>query len=210
MGKFLTASFHFYKNPIVGITGAIALIYIAIIFNGYGNNPRIMYIIGATIVCTLALYFIYYWIRQYDKTELNIEQRETLDENVEDEPDIYQKNLSECSRPTPDEIHEAIDDQPPLLQDEFAKNYIGLDVKWTGIYCSITDNKNGTVDIGIAPNSYIVFFTLSLKEYPIFKTLKDRSALIRITGTIDHFQVTQAMILKDVKIISVQPLDNPL
>jgi hypothetical protein len=90
----------------------------------------------------------------------------------------------ECSKPTPSEIYDEIYKQPPLLRDQFAKNYVGLTIKWTGKFYHAENKGNDNIEISISSNNQLVYTIISLKDYPIFKTLQPESVRLKISGVI--------------------------
>ena len=109
----------------------------------------------------------------------------------------------ECSSPTPTEIQDAIYAQPPLLRAQFAKNYLGIKVNWTGTFDNVYDEGNGIVTVGVASHVYLFYFSTSLEEYPIFRTLQPESVRIRVSGTISS--IDGPIYLKDTHFVIVQP-----
>jgi hypothetical protein len=94
------------------------------------------------------------------------------------------KELFTQSKPTSDEIYAEIKNQPPLLQEEYAQNFIGIKADWTGEYSHIIDTMDGKHDIYVTVQDNNVVFSVSLDKFPLFRTLKPNTAYIHIVGTI--------------------------
>jgi len=161
----------------------------------------------------LITFYIGLLIPKQNKTVSLEDIKEPEPENITHENDEPAQNINAdypCSSPTPKEIYADIRNQPSLLQQSYAQNYTGLKVRWSGICHDFIDNGDGTVDIGLAPplDSDVFFFRASHKNNPILRTLKDGSAKIEVSGTIDTFSATSVIELKDTEIISLTLLNT--
>jgi hypothetical protein len=105
-------------------------------------------------------------------------------ESIPDNLEKPQLDSLECSKPTPNEIYDEIYKQPPLLRDQFAKNYIGLMIKWTGTFYYAESEGNDNIEITIFSDNQFVYTMSSLKDYPIFKTLQPKSVRLQVSGII--------------------------
>ena len=132
------------------------------------------------ILCTVLIMLPYYYLLSRKNITL---KTESIGDPSNSNTDISDSDL--CSRPTPVEISDSIYEQPSLLRDEFAKNYIGIHVTWMGTFIDVNDTGNNNVDVCVACDSICFYFPVSLNEYPIFRTLKRESARLKVSGTVD-------------------------
>jgi hypothetical protein len=106
---------------------------------------------------------------------------------------------AESDRPltniTVKEIIEAVRNTPPLQQQDAAKNYIGLNVEWTG-YLKTAEPAYGNpqkIRVNLNANEgevigYSIWFSIDLDTIPEFRLLHKESK-IKVRGTITSVSV---------------------
>jgi hypothetical protein len=162
----------------------------------YGTLLRACLWLSAGIVVILA--FLYSKHRE-QKQSPHEEKQQAL---VESAAQPFPSDAPYCSRPTPKEIYDQIWEQPPLLQSKFAENFHGINVKWVGTFVSADDEGNENVTVGVSCDGSCFYFTASLTDHPIFRTLKCDAARLQVTGTVKS--ATNAIELENAKFIFLE------
>ncbi len=142
------------------------------------------------ILCSLVIFLL--------KRKQSIQDIDQQTKNIE--KNSVRSDSDESSKPTPIEIIRQVNDQPPLLRAQFISNFVGIKVTWIGTFGIVDDLGDNTVDVGVASDGYLFYFTVSLNDYPIFRTLKENSVRLKVTGTIEPFPHEYAPVhLRDVQ-----------
>ena len=94
-------------------------------------------------------------------------------------PTITEPSIQE-SHPNPDEIFNAIDQEPAYLQDEARQSYNGIQVTWIVSLFSMTNTSDGErISATSVDNSLdLVIFTINLDDYPQLKIMEPHQEFV--------------------------------
>lgn len=98
---------------------------------------------------------------------------------------VEQKKYSE--HPTPLEIQAEIFKRPPLQQEETARNYVGLKVRWGLVFTSAWQKTEGRVSVTFREGEetgVVVSCAVELAQYPQLK-IAHEGVPVRVTGEIE-------------------------
>lgn len=118
-----------------------------------------------------------------------------LQPSTESAPPIAKSKSAPLANITVNEIINTVRSAPPLQQQDAAKNYVGLDVEWTGylksaepayrsaqaIRVNLNTNKNEAID-------YSIWFNIDINTIPEFRLLHKESK-IKVRGRINSVSI---------------------
>lgn len=98
------------------------------------------------------------------------------------------------TKPTSRQISKAIRSAPPLVQQEVAERYTGIEVSWRLAYSSASPNGNGRVQGSLEQRTGFPWPSVEcevvLADYPLLKTIAGKTK-IRVTGRIKRARFSQ-------------------
>lgn len=145
-------------------------------YEKYGSSIgyKVLLILSILSLLLAILALIYRFTSPEDKTSPPLEPQE----------DIHALDFEQSTKPTPRQIQEQIFDLPELARDEFVKNFIGIEVTWTGSFSGVRTEAGDLITVCVNCDYGLFYFPVLLGEYPVFRTLKNDSVRLRVNGKI--------------------------
>ena len=166
------------------ILGALAVIFYGI--SGFvaltHRSHAKFFLIGAIMLTVLTIPVHFYGDRQKNENAISIDtvkQSQPVDTPV-----------SPYTTPTPRQIQESIRKQPPYDRESFAKNYLGLRVRWRLSIGSVDHEIRDTVRVILRdePSMNSVLAAISLRDCPKLRIVAEKEP-VDIVGTIDKINL---------------------